>query len=85
MVTDVRWSPPNTEREYEIRGRDGYYVARQLSSGAPQLVVGRDVHPGGYWCEWVDDGASRREVRNQARRMIRAARGGQVELPPTGH
>lgn len=71
------------QRDYEIRGRDGFYVCRQMYAGTLQLVVGRDIHPGGYWAEWVNDGASRREVRNQARRMIRAARAGQVELSAT--
>ncbi len=67
------------ERVYEIRGRDGFYVSRQYTAGTLELVVGRDIHAGGYWNEWVNDGSSRREVRNQARRMIRAARGGRVQ------
>lgn len=65
---------------YVIRGRDGFYVRRQWYCNTWQLVVGRTIHVGGYWTEWVNDGASKREERNQARRMIRAARAGQVEL-----
>lgn len=65
---------------YEIKGRDGFYVKRQIVANTLQLVVGRDIHPGGYWTEWVNDGESDRSIKNQARRMIRAARGGQVEL-----
>ena len=68
--------------DYEIKGRDGFYVKRQIVANALQLVVGRDIHPGGYWIEWVTDGESKRNVKNQARRMIRAARSGLIELPP---
>lgn len=71
MVTD--------RRDYVIRGRDGFYVARQITAGTVQLVVGRDIHPGGYWCEWAED-FTPQQVRNLARRMIRAARNGQVEV-----
>lgn len=66
-------------RDYAIRGRDGFYVARQWTAGTLQLVVGRDIHPGGYWTEWVNDGEPAGTVKNQARRMIRAARNGRVE------
>lgn len=68
-------------RNYEIRGRDDFYVIRQTVANTLQLVVGRDIHPGGYWSEWVNDGSSGRRVKSQARRMIRAARNGLVELP----
>lgn len=66
---------------YEIKGRDGFYVKRQITANTLQLVVGRDIHCGGYWSEWVNDGGTQREIKNQARRMIRAARNGLVELP----
>ena len=33
---------------YEIRGKDGFYVRRQISSNTLQLVVGHDNVAGGF-------------------------------------
>ena len=67
---------------YEIDGKDGFYVIRQIEANTLSLVVGRDIHAGGYWSEWVNDGETARNIKNQARRMIRAARSGKIQLCP---
>jgi len=62
------------DKEFEIRGRDGFYVRRQVTANTLELVVGHDRVAGGLWNEWVNDGQPERETRNQARRMIAEAR-----------
>lgn len=68
------------ERVYEIRGRDGFYVARQFTAGTLELVVGHDNVAGGLWNEWVNDNESTANIKKQARRMIREARKTNPEL-----
>lgn len=58
---------------YEIRGKDGFYVRRQVSANTLQLVVGHDNVAGGLWVEWAEN-ENAHEIRNHARRMIRQAR-----------
>lgn len=69
---------PTTKENYVIRGRDGYYVIRQVSAGETELVAGHDKVPGGLFAEWHDC-EPESTVYNHARRMIRKARAEGIE------